>query len=68
MANLGSNLVSIWEPLFHKIRIFSKKIASHNQPHNQEQFLFDFFFNFNDPGTLNFELSPAREHDFQKTT
>ena len=27
-----------------------------------------FFCNFNDPGTLNIELPPAREHDFQKTT
>ena len=64
----GSNLVSIWESLFHKNRIFSSKNCFPQQPHNQVQFLFDFCCNYHDPGTLNFELPPAREHDFQKTT
>ena len=50
-----------------KSHIFFKKWLPTTTPQSRVVFIW-FFWNFSDPGTLNIELPPAREHDFQKTT
>ena len=41
-SSLGSNLGSLWEPVFHKSCIVSLKYGFPKHAHNQEQFLLDF--------------------------
>ena len=50
-----------------KSHIFFKKWLPTTTPQSRVVFMC-FFCNFNGPRTLNIELPPAREHDFQKTT
>ena len=67
-SNLGSTLVPIWEPFFQlKLNILNKNRLLKTSPQSRASCV-RFLFNFSDPGTLILELSPAREHDFQKIT